>query len=405
MARVIKNSVSDTTATTGTGTLTLAGVVADAGTQIVSAAHATGDNVHYRIHNATQTEWEVGQGVFTSPSTLTRVTVEESSNADALVNFSAGTKSVYEVVTAADFDRLAGLTSVVSVPTLITESQSGTKFIAATAVAFTLPSAGFRTGLRYTIQTGFTPGCTLNVTIAGGINTYLQFPNHRYQTNNSSNALLFNGGIATFSGEKEISILAYEESPTERYWYVQCDNVIESPAYSHSPISQLALDAYQNISGIGGKNNEGGYVGLDVFNLVIRDATGLVDSYLSSAATTFQGWALPDKSGTVALLDDVPQAATAIVDFGSSPSDTASVVITGIAAMTASAHIRCWVQADDTTVGLGGVENNPARHDTFSLFAVITPTARVLSTGFTAVVRLLCGKARGKYKLHYSYQI
>lgn len=83
--------VQETTTTTGTGTVTLAGAVS--GYQTFTAAFATGDQVTYAIVGGT--EWEVGIGTLATSSTLTRDTVYESSNADALVNFSAGTKNVW----------------------------------------------------------------------------------------------------------------------------------------------------------------------------------------------------------------------------------------------------------------------------------------------------------------------
>lgn len=94
---------------------------------------------------------------------------------------------------------------------------------------------------------------------------------------------------------------------------------------------------------------------------------------------------------------------TCIIDFGATPTDTASLVITGLADMTAAMHVEVFIQEDDTTVGLGGIENNAMRHETLSLFAQFTATARVAGTGFTAKCRLMAGKALGKYKAHYAY--
>lgn len=105
MPRAYKDRVSDTSTTTGTGTLTLTGV-APTGYRTFAAALTTGDTVRYCVANIAGTEWEVGQGVWTSSgATLTRATVYASSNANALVNFSAGTLTVSVVATAADFVR------------------------------------------------------------------------------------------------------------------------------------------------------------------------------------------------------------------------------------------------------------------------------------------------------------
>ena len=95
------NGAYETTTTSGTGTVTLAGS-APAGYRAFTA-HTTGATVRYSITSADLSEWEVGAGVWTSAGqTLTRVTVYASSNSGSLVNFSAGTKTVTEVMVAAN---------------------------------------------------------------------------------------------------------------------------------------------------------------------------------------------------------------------------------------------------------------------------------------------------------------
>jgi hypothetical protein len=87
------NRVKETTTTTGTGSVTLAGS-APTGFQTFAAAFgAVSTVVTYVIELSA--EWEVGEGTFNGTTTLTRDTVIESSNAGALVNFSAGTKNVF----------------------------------------------------------------------------------------------------------------------------------------------------------------------------------------------------------------------------------------------------------------------------------------------------------------------
>jgi hypothetical protein len=87
-----RDNVKETSTTTGTGSLTLAGAVSTFET--FAARFAVGDRVHYRIESS-GTEWEVGIGTLTASSTLSREQVLSSSNANALVNFSAGSKNVY----------------------------------------------------------------------------------------------------------------------------------------------------------------------------------------------------------------------------------------------------------------------------------------------------------------------
>jgi acetyltransferase-like isoleucine patch superfamily enzyme len=93
MAFVVADRVKETTTTTGTGTVTLAG--AQVGYQSF-AAIGNANVTYYTIAGQSSSEWEVGLGTYTSSgTTLARTTVLASSNAGSLVNFSAGTKDVW----------------------------------------------------------------------------------------------------------------------------------------------------------------------------------------------------------------------------------------------------------------------------------------------------------------------
>lgn len=98
MAFIVADRVKETSTTTGTGSLTLAGAVT--GFQTFDAPLATNDTTYYAIEGVDGNgipsgEWEVGLGTFTSPATLARTTVLASSNSGAAVNLSAGTKNVF----------------------------------------------------------------------------------------------------------------------------------------------------------------------------------------------------------------------------------------------------------------------------------------------------------------------
>lgn len=96
-----KDKVYETSESTGTGSMTLDGTTLR--NQTFNQAYNTGDIVSYAIQNTVANEWEVGKGSFAPPNTLTRDTVEDGSNGPGnAVNFTAGTKDVFSVVSATD---------------------------------------------------------------------------------------------------------------------------------------------------------------------------------------------------------------------------------------------------------------------------------------------------------------
>lgn len=95
MAFVLNDRVKETTTTTGTGTVNLAG--AETGFESFVAGIGNSNTTYYAIVHQSLDEFEVGLGTITdaSPDTLARTTVISSSNSDSAVNFSAGTKDVF----------------------------------------------------------------------------------------------------------------------------------------------------------------------------------------------------------------------------------------------------------------------------------------------------------------------
>jgi hypothetical protein len=93
MAQKTADRVRETTTTVGTGSVALGGAVT--GYQTFASALSTADTTYYCIADQGGSNWEVGLGTFTSPSTLARSTVFSSSNSGSAVTFGAGTKDVF----------------------------------------------------------------------------------------------------------------------------------------------------------------------------------------------------------------------------------------------------------------------------------------------------------------------
>lgn len=94
MALVVADRVKETSTTSGTGTLTLAG--ASAGYQSF-AVIGNGNTTYYSIVDNVAGTWEVGIGTYTSSgTTLARTTVlANSSGTTSPINFAANTKDVF----------------------------------------------------------------------------------------------------------------------------------------------------------------------------------------------------------------------------------------------------------------------------------------------------------------------
>lgn len=98
--------VMETTTTTGTADFTLAGAV----TGYVTFNNGIGQNVNFEYaadavdaNDVPTGEWEQGVGYLSGGSTLVRSVVLKSSNANAKVSFSAGTKRVYCALPASEY--------------------------------------------------------------------------------------------------------------------------------------------------------------------------------------------------------------------------------------------------------------------------------------------------------------
>ena len=130
MALIIKDRVQETSTTSGTGTLTLAGAVT--GYQSFGSAIGNGNTTYYGIYANGYADWEVGIGTVTvtgGTTTLARTTVLASSNAGSLVNFSGAQLSVWGDMPAAKgayFDLNGNITTNCLFEGFTSQAASGT---------------------------------------------------------------------------------------------------------------------------------------------------------------------------------------------------------------------------------------------------------------------------------------
>lgn len=100
---LVADRVKETTTTTGTGDLTLAGAAAQF--QSFNAAFGLNNQFSYCLQDADNTDWEVGEGHLSGTTTLVRDVIRASSNAGAAINLSAGTHTVFVTDSAYNVQR------------------------------------------------------------------------------------------------------------------------------------------------------------------------------------------------------------------------------------------------------------------------------------------------------------
>ena len=90
MALVINDRVKETSTSSGTGDITLAGAVQ--GFISFNTGIAAGNTTYYAIRNEGVDQFEVGLGTLTNATTFARTTIIDNSNGDTNpVNFTTGT--------------------------------------------------------------------------------------------------------------------------------------------------------------------------------------------------------------------------------------------------------------------------------------------------------------------------
>ena len=180
MALVILDRAKETTTTTGTGSVTLLGAVT--GSQSLAGV-GNGNTTYYCIADQSGANWEVGVGTYsTTGPTLSRTTVLASSNAGALVTFTAGTKDVFITypaeraiyANAANVNSFYASGSLLNTQYFTTASQSVTLTIASpcvvTATTASVPQNGSQIVFATTgaLPTGLTAGTVYYVVGSSG---------------------------------------------------------------------------------------------------------------------------------------------------------------------------------------------------------------------------------------------
>ena len=218
MALVVKDRVKETTTTTGTGNVNLAG--AASGFQSFVAGIGTTNKTYYALIDANGTAWEIGVGTVTdaSPDTLSRDDddVYASTNSNNRISLSSGTHTVFATYPAGkavyltdtgilshtvDISAETNLTAGTGI-TLTGDTLSLTQEVVEDYVD-NLLTAGGNIGLTYDAAAG-----TLTITASDTNTTYTAGNGLDLSGTAFSLDLKANGGAVIESGELAIDLAA-----------------------------------------------------------------------------------------------------------------------------------------------------------------------------------------------------
>lgn len=210
MALVLADRVQETSTTSGTGPLTLAGAVA--GYQSF-AAIGNNNTTYYTIVDTTAGMWEVGIGTYsTTGPTLTRTTVVSSSSGGSAVSFLANSKNVF-VTYPAEYAAFASNNPGSSGQALISNgtgvAPSWQAIVASTATSI---AGGANTQIPFQNGVGSTTFSS-NLTFDG---TFLAAPKQSASTSitGSSNTGAFSYGSLGYS---DVNVVASYYSSANTY--------------------------------------------------------------------------------------------------------------------------------------------------------------------------------------------
>jgi len=229
------NRAKMTTATTGTGTITLGS--AESGYQsFADAGVADATVVRYVIEDGTA--WEIGTGTYTASGTTLSRTVSESSNADAAISLS-GSAVVYVTATAADFG--GGLT-LLSQDVITTAVAAVDIDLPAGYSRFFLTLENFDAGFGGVFATLSTNGGSSFVASGYGYRSKLSpfqaSPDDIAKTNSANSITIYKSGFAQLSVTGGFYINATAST-----------FIMTGEAQSYSTAGSIALEHSSKLSG------------------------------------------------------------------------------------------------------------------------------------------------------------
>jgi hypothetical protein len=299
MALVLADRVKETTTSTGTTAITLAG--AAAGYQTFSSAIGNTNTTYYTIADQTGANWEVGIGTYTtSGNTLSRDTVLASSNAGSLVTFTAGTKDVFVTYPAERAMYTGGPLGTPSSGTLTNATGYTYANLSGTVPTWNQNTTGTAAGLSATlaIASGGTGATTLagaNLPVTNVANTFTGT-----QTFNGTSSAL----AAVFANAAETTTVSATAAAGTIAYYTSSQSVLY---YTSNASANWTLNIRHSV---GTTLNTALAVGqtITVTHMVTNGATTAfynsavqVDGTTTGVTTKWQGGTAPTSGNTSAI--------------------------------------------------------------------------------------------------------
>lgn len=292
-----------TATSSGTGDFVVASAVT--GYQTPASASAVSGTIYsYRAESADLSEWEIGEGAYTSgTTTLARTTVHASTNAGAKVNFSAAPQ-VAIVALAGDIPLITGL-DVLQNASLSVSAAAGALTIALKDALGNDPSAASPISIGFRNATG-TTGTPTTLRITGATSLVI-----------SSGSTL---GV-TSSTAFRLWVVGFNDGGTFRLGVINCANTSTNVIY---PLTPWVVASSTAEGGAGGADSAGVfYTGTAVTSKAYR-----ILGYLewSSSGLTAGTWATTNLIYVQSYGPEIPLPGTAIraIPFSTTTRGTAS---------------------------------------------------------------------------------
>lgn len=152
--------------------------------------------------------------------------------------------------------------------------------------------------------------------------------------------------------------------------------VVDTPAQTAANWAVVENNIGYVPENVANKDASGGYPGLTLFKLNLRNAANTVTSWFTTAATAARTWTMPDKDGTVAMLDDITGT-----NSGTNTGDETGVRVAAL--MHAATAKTTPVDADEVVLA--------DSEDSWSLKSVtLTNIKAFLKTYFDTLYRTQC---------------